>query len=328
MRIIVNDSPGTEHAEGVKQAVIYGYNAFDDKQKYPDIDITDQVMVMSGAFSQIVDYAKVNVNVIGIVRSTSGIRSFIDSAKEVYPRVQSFVPMGSNNFYDIKLFTDPDPPVIVTCGCGDDEIRNNTAYGNGLEFWDTDWQWVGGSDASSFANGWIAGKMLRIYDEIKKKDLKLTWWNARHLMRLGCWRIEPNRQTSPWDFYNGYGRPNLDEALRLFPITSHIDDPYIEKLGEIGKIMGIPIGAIKLYIDPVKNAIQYNILKNGEIIKQIKSGHELMFIDLLEMYGIYTYKYYAIGANGQTLDSNTIIVSYKKGNQPTMIILGKDITAL
>lgn len=323
IRVIVNDVPGTEHATGVASAIIYGYNGLEDKQKYPNIDISDQIAIRPGSFDQTVEFAKGNSDIIAIVRSTSGIKYMVDAAKTVYPRVQSFVPMGSNSFYDMKLFTDPNPPVIVTCGCGDDENRNNTGYGNGLEFWDTDWQWAGGPDASSYANGWIAGKMLRLYDELKKlANTGQTWWDARFLLRTGCWRIEPNRTTYEWDFFNGFGRPNLDQALSLIDNIFIPPDPYYTDvtLGDIGKLSGVPLGSVKIFIEPVKNAIEYSIVRNGEVIRKFKSGQELSFIDNLELYGTYVYSYFATGLLGDTVNSNKISVIYQKGYHPRILV--------
>jgi len=329
IRVIVNDQPGTEHAIGVRAAVIAGYNCLADKLKYPDIDISDQVEIMAGSFGQIVEYSKLDRNIVAIARSTSGIRYMVDAAKTVYPRVQCFIPMGSNTFYDMKIFTDPVPPVIMTCGCGDDESRNNTGYGNGLEFWDMDWTWVGGQDASSFSNGWICGKMLRLYDEIRKSRIVSDWWEPRYLMRQGCWRLEPNRAAEPWDIKNGYGRPNLDEGLRLIDTMFIPEDPYYMGLvlGEVGILSGVPLGSVKIFIEPVKNALLYKIKRNGEVIKQIKAGEvELSLIDNLEMYGTYIYSYYVIGIFGESKESNKISVNYQKGYHPRIIQLIQNLT--
>jgi hypothetical protein len=339
MRVIVSDTPGTEHAEGVRVAVIYGYNALENKSQYPDIDISTDVVVMGGGWDGAVNYAKTDHNVVAIARSTSGIRYFIDSAKTVYPRVQGFVPMGSNVYYEMKIFTDPEPPIIVTCGCGDDENRNNTAYGNGLEFWEMDWSWFGGPDASSFSNGWITGKMLRLYDELKKiYGEQTTWWHARSLLRETCWREESNRPVDEngnpvkWCKENGYGHPNLDAALDNIHTFVPILDPYLPlvELGKIGKVSGIPYGAVKIKIEPVANAVQYNILKDGNIVKMIKAGEALEYTDVLTGYGTYYYSYYVIGSYEQTVESNRIKVLYNKGNHPSIIYFKeepvKDIT--
>jgi hypothetical protein len=332
MRIIVNDYPGTEHADGVRQAIIYGYNATYDKNSYPDVDMSSEVAVVSGAFQDVVNYAKTDKNIIAIARSMSGIKYCIESAKLVYPRVQSFIPMGSNVYYEMKIFTDPEPPLIATCGCGDDENRNNTAYGNGLEFWDTDWCWEGGTDASSYANGWVCGKIWRIYDELRKiYGNNATWWWARWLAREFAWREESNRPKDEfgnpvkWCKENGYGHINLDESLRHMQLTPPID-PYMAlvELGPIGKVTGTPMGAVKIKLEPVKNAIQYNIIKNGSILKMIKAGEPLEYTDVLTIYGTYYYSYYAVGATGQTVESSKIRVLYTKGNHPSIIYLRQE----
>jgi len=332
MRIILSDIPGTEHAEGVRAAIIYGYNALENKGKYPDVDISNDIVVMGGSWDMAVDYAKTDPNVVAIARSTSGIKYFVSKSKEVYPRVQGFVPMGSNTYYEMKIFADPEPPIIVTCGCGDDENRNNTAWGNGLEFWEMDWQWFGGPDASSFSNGWICGKMLRLYDElIKIYGADATWWHARALLRETCWREETNRPTDPdgnpvkWCKENGYGHPNLDLALDNILTFVVPPDPYLPQvlLGKVGKTHGIPMGAVKIKIDPVENAILYVILKNGTLLTKIKAGNILEYTDILDVYGNYYYSYYAMGSEGQTFESNRIRVVYTKGYHPRIISYDK-----
>jgi len=327
MRVIVNDIPGTEHAEGVRVAILYGYNALENKGKYPDIDISNDVVVMGGSWDNAVDYAKTDPNIVAIARSTSGIKYFINKAKEVYPRVQGFVPMGSNVYYEMKIFTDPEPPIIVTCGCGDDENRNNTAWGNGLEFWEMDWTWFGGPDASSFSNGWITGKMLRLYDELKKINPHATWWHARALLREFCWREEENRPKDAdgnpvqWCKENGYGHPNLDLALDSMLTFVPEPDPYLPEvtLGNVGKAHGIPLGAVTIKLDPVENAVLYVILKNGQFLTKIKAGNILEYTDILDVYGNYYYSYYAEGSEGQTSESNRIRVIYAKGYHPRII---------
>ena len=331
MRVIVNDIPGTAHADGVRAAILAGYNCSEDKSKYPDVDISQDVVVMNGSFDDIVNYAKTDEKVVAIARSTSGIRNFVNSAQTIYPGVQSFIPMGSNAYVELKIFTDPAPPVIVTCGCGDDEDRNNTAWGNGLEFWDTDWLWVGGSDASSFANGWVCGKILRIYDELLKVygEEEATWWWARSLARETAYRIESNRpkdeEGNPvkWHIMNGYGRIALDRALDNITIFKPEEDPYLIdfKVGPVGTTKCTPYGAVKVVIEPVDNAVLYEISRNNIVIKQIKAGDLLEYTDILQAYGTYYYSYHAIGIYDRTAESNKIKAIYAIGDHPKIIRL-------
>lgn len=328
MRVILTDTPGSNHAEGVRGAILYGYNATEDKTKYPDIDISKDIVVIDTIFSTAVEMAKHDPDVVAIVRSMTGIKHCIEPAKQVYPDVLAFMPLGNNVFAQTTVFSDPHPPIIVTCGCGDDELRNNTTWGNGLEFWDTDWTWFGGPDAASFANGWITGKMLRIYDELKKQfGSQITWWHARYLMREFAWRTEPNRPKDKfghpvkWHIMNGYGRPNIDESLRHADKIIIPADPYLAviKLGSVGKINLTPYGAVKLNFEPVENATHYNLKRNGQVIADIKAGPLLEFTDILTHYGTYIYTYCALNDREYTVDSNPIGVSYQAGNQPRII---------
>jgi hypothetical protein len=82
------------------------------------------------------------------------------------------------------------------------------------------------------------------------------------------------------------------------------------------------VGAIQLRPQPVKNAYEYVIERNGEAVKQIKAGEELLFTDILELYGIYIYSYYAKGILGNTLDSQKVYVQYEKGLHPRILNIG------
>jgi len=147
-----------------------------------------------------------------IIHSYAGVQSYINFATSIYPRIQMFFPLGGTNnvFQQVNIFQEQEPPVIITSGAGDEELRNNTSYGNGLEFWD--WDLIQteqpSSDQSSFSNGIILGKLLRIKD-----TLNCSWPEARYRARMTADRNEPNRETSPWDLHNGYGRINVQAAI-------------------------------------------------------------------------------------------------------------------
>jgi len=139
MRILIADIPNTQHALDVKQSIIDGYGS----------DISSDIQIVSSNLQTTIN--AIEEDTVMIVHSYTGIVSKVNMSQEVYPNVLVFMPLGSNTFTQLNLFEETDPPVIVTCGAGDFEERNNTGYGNGLEFWDEDLIWNDGDEQKSLA---------------------------------------------------------------------------------------------------------------------------------------------------------------------------------
>lgn len=212
IRIIISDEFG-QHGTDIRTSICNGYGS--------DISPTIQIVPYFGsAYYE----TQNNPDVIAFIRSTTGIADYIATLGLIYPRVQSFFPMGTNAFVQMSIFATSAPPVIIPSGAGDfiatAQDRNNTGYGNGLEFWDRDLAIDDSEDQSSFSNGYILGKLLYIKDQ-----LSCSWWGARYRARMTAYRLEPNRTTSPWDLYNGYGRIQTGSAIAF---SGTIDvDPYL-----------------------------------------------------------------------------------------------------
>lgn len=150
---------------------------------------------------------------MALIRSTSGINSFITTSSNYYDnRIQCFMPMGSNDSETQITLTPDSIPNIITCGAGD--TQNDTAFGNGLEFWDDDQDGNPAVDASSYSNGVILGKILKI-----KETLSCSWWEARYRARMTA----SNNGTR--DINNGYGKINVTNAINYN--GSIIADPYL-----------------------------------------------------------------------------------------------------
>jgi len=213
IRIVVSDDSGNpgQHALDIKQAIINGYGS----------DISEQITIING-YNNAKAYAQNNENVIAFIRSYSGVAGYVNDAQSLYPRVQTFFPLGTNNYTLLEVFQNEEPPVIVVTGAGDLELRNNTGFGKGLEFWDKDLvdDNTGFDDQSSFGNGTVLGKLLRTKDV-----LNCSWWEARFRARMTADRTEPSRVSKPWDIYNGYGKINVAAALLYKGIVAA--DPYI-----------------------------------------------------------------------------------------------------
>lgn len=289
-RIIISDEFG-QHGLDIQTSIINGYGS----------DISDQIEIVpywNAAFNA----AKNDANVIALIRSTTGVAGYINNAKEIYPRVQTFFPLGSNIFTQLTLFIDTEPPVIVTSGAGDDEDRNNTGYGNGLEFWDQDLDYGGtGIDASSFSNGYILGKLLKIKD-----TLGCSWWEARYRARITTPKDESNRQTSPWDLYNGYGKIDTDAAIAFVGVIPQ--DPYLIDLSPVDTIITQDGNQISIKIDSVAKAQAYKLFNNNLLVLTSPANE---FTYILENYDTYSFTTSVILQGGEeTNQFGPIIIVY------------------
>jgi hypothetical protein len=194
IRVIVSDTALGDHANTVKAAISLGYGS----------DISDQIEIKTGGLSADLAYAD-SIGAIAVVRSTTGYSSYASLAESYYPRILMFMPLGSNS--NIELTTALS--VIVSSGAGDAENKNNTAYGDGLEFWDNDYDTATSDDVSSYSNGVVAGKLLKIRD-----TLNTDWVTAREYAQETADRLEPNRTMgTKWHKYNGYGKINISNAI-------------------------------------------------------------------------------------------------------------------
>ena len=194
IRVIVSDTALGDHANTVKAAISLGYGS----------DISNQIEIKTGGLSADLAYAD-SIGAIAVVRSTTGYSSYASLAESYYPRILMFMPLGSNS--NVELTTALS--VIVSSGAGDTENKNNTAYGNGLEFWDNDYDTATSDDVSSYSNGVVAGKLLKIRD-----TLSCSWWEARYRARKTADRTEDNRPVSTeWHNLNGYGKINISNAV-------------------------------------------------------------------------------------------------------------------
>lgn len=205
IRLIVSDITAGDHAQTVKNAISSGYGS----------DISEQIEIVASNLSTALAYAD-SIGAVAVVRSTTGISSLQELAQNYYPDIQVFMPLGSNSYIELTGELD----VIVSSGAGDTENKNNTGYGGGLEFWDNDLETTISDDFSSYSNGVVAGKILKIKD-----TLNCTWWEARYRARMTADRNESNRLTSEWDLHNGYGKINIANAIAYNGVI--IKDPYL-----------------------------------------------------------------------------------------------------
>ena len=194
IRVLISDEALTGHPESVRDSVISGYG---------EGLTAAEVEIVALGMEDAINYANRNFYTgIAIVRSISDLDNCVPVVAEYYPYVhgnenQVFMPLGSNS--SVELTAQSEIPLIVTCGAG--QNANQTAYGAGLEFWDQDLDAVSPA-LSSFSTGRIAGKMLRIKDE-----LGTSWDDARARARATASNL------GVWDKYNGYGKIDVNAAI-------------------------------------------------------------------------------------------------------------------
>jgi hypothetical protein len=198
IRVVISDNVLTGHPELVRAAILAGYGS---GLTQIDVEIRNYGLEADLLYAS-------SVGAIAVVRSLVGLNNCIVNALAQYPGIQMFMPLGSNSL--VELSSPSSIPVIVTCGASDTQ-HNKIAFGNGLEFFDDDNGDPG--QASSFSNGIIAGKLLKIKDA-----LGCSWWEARYRGRMTA-------SIGLWNKNDGYGIIDIAAAIAFVGIIPH--DPYI-----------------------------------------------------------------------------------------------------
>lgn len=195
VRILIYDDDLT-HANNIITAISSGYGS----------NIASQCeIITTDPFTR----AYTDSNIIAIIRSYAGWLNYEDTAKLTYNltnyRVQTFFTTGLNEPQELFVCpTSADLPFIVLAGGG--TTTNQTAYS--VEFFDSY------SVLSSYANGAILGKILKIKD-----TLVCGWWQARYRARVTA------SKSNVYDDVNGFGIINTTNAISYS--GSIITDPYI-----------------------------------------------------------------------------------------------------
>lgn len=231
-------------ADGIK--LIPGtYSAVFDNFSLKEMNIlSSEIEVVDNTIVEVARQAQDDENIVAVLRSyalttptqwNDVIQLFTKDEKAgrlLYPRVCAFYPLGSNTFQELTNLTNEEPPIIITSGAGDTEAKNNTGYGKGLEFWDDDLDTSAAPDLSSYSNGVVLGKLLKIKD-----TLECTWWEARYRARATATQTEDNRLNLGWDLYNGYGKINVANAIAykgVIPLDPYIyPDDYESEIEEL-----------------------------------------------------------------------------------------------
>jgi len=182
-----------------------------------------------------------------VVRSTTGASSYLENAYTYYPDILVVMPSGSNSY--INVFDYEIPQVIVATGEGTDS--NHTGYK--AEFVDDNP--LGTEHLSSFSNGVIAGKLLKI-----KEQRAGTWWNARYAAQQTATASTAN---------SGYGIINVNNAIAFAgslpddPIQDPTPpDPPVPEIGIVSLTATRDRDNITLSFS-ADNAVTYNIYRDG-----------------------------------------------------------------
>ncbi len=335
MRIVISDTDILGHGNTIKESIKLAYDSLVDE----DFCFADD---LDGAYV----IASANNDVVAIIESQTSSSSYSELALDIYEdldkRVLMFAPLGGNEnlFEEVSIYQENAPEVIVTSGAGDVgyEDRNNTSYGKGLEFWDNDLAQDEGADQSSYSNGIVLGKLLKIKD-----TLNCSWWEARYRARATADRTEPNRNNIDtitgisWCKYNGFGRINVENAIAY---TGSIpNDPYRERIGNVGELaLGINDNLITFIPDIITNADKYEFqrlednewincsnLKNWEYIDTLLAQYTINWNDIdnplsdeWRNLGTYAFRYRGV------FHYNEEITDYSEWSEPATIEIAMD----
>jgi len=187
---------GGAHDENVKTAFLLGYASHNGTNFTGSVDL-----YYDGSASAQSSFIHANSEGYEvIVRSMTGLTSVINEAPN-YPNITAFMPAGSNSF--IKVFSGnvEDSPVIIT-GAGDE--NNETGYY--VEFFSIDPITIE-PDYSSFSNGYIAGQLCYLANELNK-TIDEVRPSARSTGSNG----------GTYDEFDGFGQIEVETALSALPV--------------------------------------------------------------------------------------------------------------
>lgn len=196
---------GGQHDIDVKTSFLLGYAS------YNNTSFTGEVILYSNTLQSSYDYAVAN-NYDLIIRSTSGLSTGLRLAPD-YPSVELVMPAGSNVYTQVFFGDVITSPVVIT-GTGVDS--NMTGYQ--LEFYSIDP--ITETNASSFANGYIAGQLAYI-----SNTLNVSFDSARALARV------KGSENGIWDFYNGFGKIKPENIITN-PLPVELNSFTVKVIGK------------------------------------------------------------------------------------------------
>lgn len=178
-RVIISDDAGDDtHRENTRLAFIAGYECAGGTWQ-------DSIWVYNNTLQNALIQGS-NLSTEIVIRSTTGLTSYIALAESYAPDIMTFMPAGSNSHIQVYNSGGVLPDLIVT-GAGD--LVNETGYD--VEFYSLD-PITNEPDLSSFSNAYIAGMMMYLAD-----TLNVSLWQIRDTLRT--------RLGNTWSLENGYG---------------------------------------------------------------------------------------------------------------------------
>lgn len=200
MNIIIGGLSGSEdHDNSVSASFILGYESVGGNW-------TGSILMMTSSVSYSLSYAEMNGYSI-YIRSYTGIAEYLSNAESVYPNILLVMPAGSNT--SSLVFNYPIPQCIVSTGAG--SSSNQTGYN--IEFFSED-PINSPQELSSFSNGYIAGQLAYIMDQIPTTSS----WEARYRAR------QTATESGSWNMINGYGKIDILSAIAY--TGSIMSDPF------------------------------------------------------------------------------------------------------
>ena len=282
MRVWVSDAEaGGTHGANVKSAISTGYGS----------DISNEINLVESA-----EYSVAQVKADMLLAYNAGYELFVSSAysganflteaKTYYPDMLCVFPNGVNDHVSYQLGSSYTiPEIAVITGAGDD--NNETGYP--IEFFDVD---PTETDASSFSNGVVAGKLLKI------KDGRGSHWTDA---------VQAARATSSLstlDTEDGYGVIDVSSAV-AYSGTVQLT------VGDItaSRTSGM---SVSITLERVIDATNYKIYRKEQDETDwtlISTQTGLTYTDTIG-HGVYAYKYIAYNDNLTSSYSSEIQIKY------------------
>lgn len=201
IRVVVCDNTvDGVHPLRVRASIVYGYGE----------GLTEDNIGIVVGLQAAINYAYAN-GASMLVCSLGAFVGMLPLAIASYPELQCVMPLGANMYVDWLGGIYTSHQVIIGTGASADMVHNATAYGDVLDFFDED---PYHETASSYANGVIAGKLLKIKD-----NRGCGWWETRYRARSTA------SYADSWTKENGYGVIDVQAAIDYPGLIP--DDPYL-----------------------------------------------------------------------------------------------------
>lgn len=242
----------------------------------------------------VMQYAKENGYDI-VIFSTGGAQSNVPVANTYFPDVMLFMPAGYNDYeqtFTLSI-TGNNVSTVITGTTINGTEQNITGYN--IEFLDIDPLY---NYASSYSNGYIAGKIAYIKDYLKCSN-----WEARYIAR------QSSTKSNNYTNQNGFG---IIDVVKAINTQYNVPENPIYKIGDVGNLTTTRNNStVNISWDAVENAdVLYNSYKLYKNDQVIYSGINTTYTDTILPGQKNFYKYKGFNNTGETDFSDTKKVFY------------------